>query len=126
MIEIKTDMGTTDVTCIGLGFILLAEAGSIVDELYATFKERMGKRVADAFAEMTMQQLANLKENRSIDGTPFEDEDEDEGKCSKTEEKCEPGDTDLSAAKRKLDAAMDAITALEKLKALIDKSKKED
>ena len=121
MIEIKTDMGTTDVTCIGLGFILLAEAGSIVDELYATFKERMGKRVADAFAEMTMQQLANLKEDRS---TLFEDKDE--GECSKPEEKREPGDTDLSAAKRKLDATMDAITALEKLKALIDKSKKED
>jgi hypothetical protein len=124
MIEIKTNLGTTEIKCIGMGVILLAEAGSIVDELYSTFKERMGKNIADAFANTAMQQLANLKENRSIDGTPFEDKDE--GECSKPEEKREPGEAGLSAAKCKLEAVMDAITALEKLKALIDKSKKED
>lgn len=119
MIEIRTNFGEVNVKGTGTNIILLAEAASIVNALYDTFNERIGKRVADAFADLTMQNLANLKEGRS---TPFEDESE----SSKPEEKCEPGEIDLSATKRKLDAASGAIEALEKLRAVIEESKKED
>lgn len=119
MIEIKNSLGESNVKCIGTDVILLAEAASIVNALYATFEKRMGKRVADAFADLTTQQLANLKEGHSA-------HIEAEGEGSKTEEKCEPSETDLSASKRKLGAVLDAIEALERLKAIIDKSEKED
>lgn len=126
MINISINEGNVQTKISGSGVVILAEMVTSVGALYDNLKELCEKPVADFYAFLAKDLLEKRVKGIDVESEPLEAAEKPKSE-QHSEEKCEPGETDdLSAAKCKFGAAMDAITALEKLKTLIDKSKKEE